>query len=88
MVPYGIKGTIKEIKSGEFTVTDTVCIVETENGDKELTLMQKWPAGKGRPVARKLKPEGPMVTGQRVIDTFLPSSKGWSSSSTRTFSNR
>ncbi len=76
MVPYGIKGTIKEIKSGEFTVTDTVCIVETENGDKELTLMQKWPARKGRPVARKLKPEGPMVTGQRVIDTFFPVAKG------------
>jgi len=76
MVPYGIKGTIKEIKSGDFTVTDTVCIVETEKGDKELTLMQKWPARKGRPVARKLKPEGPMVTGQRVIDTFFPVAKG------------
>jgi len=76
MVPYGIKGIIKEIKSGDFRVTDTVCIVETEKGDKELTLMQKWPARKGRPVARKLKPEGPMVTGQRVIDTFFPVAKG------------
>ncbi len=76
MIPYGVKGTIKEIKSGEFTIVDTVCIVETENGDKEVTLMQKWPARKGRPYARKLKPEAPMTTGQRVIDTFFPVAKG------------
>ncbi len=44
MVPYGVKGKIKEIKSGNFTIVETVCIVETEKGDKELTLMQKWPA--------------------------------------------
>lgn len=76
MVPYGVKGKIKEIKSGKFTVVETVCIVETENGDKELTLMQKWPARKGRPYASKLKPVEPMITGQRVIDTFFPVAKG------------
>ncbi|MEW8993569.1 V-type ATP synthase subunit A [Clostridium sp.] len=76
MVPYGVKGKIKEIKSGNFTIVETVCIVETEKGDKELTLMQKWPARKGRPYANKLKPIEPMVTGQRVIDTFFPVAKG------------
>lgn len=76
MVPYGVKGTIKEIKEGDFTIVDTVCIVETEKGDKELTLMQKWPARKGRPYARKLKPDAPMTTGQRVVDTFFPVAKG------------
>lgn len=76
MVPYGVKGTIKEIKAGEFTIVDTVCVVETEKGDKKLTLMQKWPARKGRPYARKLKPDAPMTTGQRVIDTFFPVAKG------------
>jgi V/A-type H+-transporting ATPase subunit A len=76
MVPYGVKGKIKEIKSGNFTIVDTVCIVGTEKGDKELTLMQKWPARKGRPYASKLKPIEPMVTGQRVIDTFFPVAKG------------
>ena len=76
MVPYGVKGKVKEIKSGKFTIVETVCIVETENGDKELTLMQKWPARKGRPYASKLKPIEPMVTGQRVIDTFFPVAKG------------
>ena len=76
IIPYGIKGTIKEIKSGDFTIVDTVCVVETESGDKEVTLMQKWPARKGRPYARKLKPDAPMTTGQRVIDTFFPVAKG------------
>jgi len=76
MVPYGVKGKIKEIKPGNFTIVETVCIVETEKGDKELTLMQKWPARKGRPYASKLKPIEPMVTGQRVIDTFFPVAKG------------
>ncbi|GAA0117318.1 V-type ATP synthase subunit A [Clostridium senegalense] len=76
MVPYGIEGTIKEIKAGEFTVEETVYVVETANGDKELTLMQKWPVRKGRPFARKLNPLEPMTTGQRVIDTFFPVAKG------------
>ncbi len=76
MVPYGIEGTIKEIKSGDFTVVDTVCVVETAKGDREVQLMQKWPARKGRPYAQKLKPEAPMTTGQRVIDTFFPVAKG------------
>ncbi|GAA0126376.1 V-type ATP synthase subunit A [Clostridium sp. CTA-19] len=76
MVPYGIEGTIKEIKAGEFTVEETVYVVETTNGDKELTLMQKWPVRKGRPFARKLNPLEPMTTGQRVIDTFFPVAKG------------
>ncbi|NEU04958.1 V-type ATP synthase subunit A [Clostridium senegalense] len=76
MVPYGIEGTIKEIKAGEFTVEEAVYVVETTNGDKELTLMQKWPVRKGRPFARKLNPLEPMTTGQRVIDTFFPVAKG------------
>ena len=69
MVPYGIKGTIKEIKAGTFTVEDIVAVVETEKGEKELTMMQKWPVRRGRPYKKKLPPEMPLVTGQRVIDT-------------------
>lgn len=76
MVPYGVSGKIKEIKNGEFTVADIVCIVETDKGDRELTMMQKWPARKGRPYKTKLKPTVPMTTGQRVIDTFFPVAKG------------
>ena len=76
MVPYGVKGTIKEIKAGEFTVEEVVAVVETENGDRELTLMQKWPVRRGRPYRKKLPPKMPLVTGQRVIDTFFPIAKG------------
>ena len=76
MVPYGISGKIKEIKEGQFTITETVCVVETEKGDKEVTLMQKWPVRKGRPYASKLNPTAPMITGQRVIDTFFPIATG------------
>ncbi|GAA0782898.1 V-type ATP synthase subunit A [Hathewaya limosa] len=76
MVPYGIEGTIKDIKSGDFNVEEVVYTVTTEKGDKELTLMQKWPVRKGRPFAKKMNPVEPMVTGQRVIDTFFPVAKG------------
>lgn len=76
MVPYKVSGIVKEIKSGSFTVEEIVCILETEDGLKELTMMQKWPVRKGRPYARKLNPVEPMTTGQRVIDTFFPVAKG------------
>lgn len=76
MVPFGIEGTIKEIKSGEFTVEETIAVIATDKGDKEVQLMQKWPVRKGRPYARKLNPVEPMTTGQRVIDTFFPVAKG------------
>lgn len=76
MIPAGIEGKIKEIKGGEFTVAETICVIETINGDKEVTLMQKWPVRKGRPYATKINPVEPMLTGQRVIDTFFPVAKG------------
>ena len=76
MVPYGVTGTIKEIKAGEFTVEETVCVVETDKGDRELTLMQKWPVRKGRPYQEKIPPVMPLITGQRVVDTFFPIAKG------------
>ncbi|AIY82769.1 MAG: V-type ATP synthase subunit A [Clostridium baratii] len=76
MVPFGIKGKIKDIKSGEFNVEEVVCTIETENGLKEVTMMQKWPVRKGRPYANKLNPIAPLTTGQRVIDTFFPVVKG------------
>lgn len=76
MVPFGIEGIIKEIKSGEFTIEEVVAIVETSKGNKEVSLMQKWPVRKGRPYAKKLNPVEPMTTGQRVVDTFFPVAKG------------
>ena len=76
MVPNGIKGRVKEIKEGPFTVADTVAVIETEDGDKELNMIQKWPVRKGRPYKKKIDPKEPLITGQRVIDTFFPITKG------------
>ena len=77
MVPFGVSGTVKEIKSGNFTVTDTVCKIETDKGEiKELSLMQNWPVRIGRPYKKKLSPDIPLITGQRVIDTLFPIAKG------------
>ena len=76
MVPYGIEGTIKSIESGSFTVEDTVAVVDTADGEKKLAMMQKWPVRKGRPYKKKLPPRQPLITGQRVVDTFFPIAKG------------
>ncbi len=76
MVPYGVSGKIKEIKAGEFTVADPVYTIETKDGDREFTMMQKWPVRRGRPYKEKIPPVKPLITGQRVIDAFFPIAKG------------
>ncbi|MGN8737649.1 V-type ATP synthase subunit A [Bilifractor sp. HCP3S3_D3] len=76
MVPNGISGRIRDIRSGSFRIDDAVATVETVSGDVNLTLMQKWPVRRERPYARKLPPEMPLITGQRVIDAFFPIAKG------------
>jgi len=77
MVPYGLKGKIKSIREGDYTVLDTVAVLEEENGNlKDISLMQKWPVRRGRPYKQKLSPDKPLVTGQRVIDTLFPIAKG------------
>lgn len=76
MVPYGITGTIKQIFEGEFTVEDTIAVIETEKGDININMIQKWPVRKGRKYLKKINPDEPLITGQRVIDTFFPVSKG------------
>ncbi|HIQ39291.1 MAG TPA: V-type ATP synthase subunit A, partial [Methanothermococcus okinawensis] len=77
LLPVGVKGKIKEIRSGKFTVEDTIAIVETEDGEeKEIKMMQKWPVRKPRPYKEKLPPVIPLITGQRVEDTFFGLAKG------------
>ncbi|WP_313525378.1 V-type ATP synthase subunit A [Anaerotignum sp.] len=77
MVPYGLKGTIKEIYVGEFTVEETVCVITDEKGkDVSVSMMQKWPVRRERPYKVKKTPDSLLVTGQRVIDTFFPITKG------------
>lgn len=77
LVPARVEGVIKSISAGDFTVDETVAVITLSDGnDKELSLMQKWPVRVQRPYKRKLSPDEPLVTGQRVIDTLFPITKG------------
>ena len=77
MVPPGMSGKVKKISEGDYKITDTVCVLTDEKGsEKQVGLMQKWPVRKGRPFAKKLAPDVPLVTGQRVIDALFPIAKG------------
>ncbi|MEX1112732.1 MAG: V-type ATP synthase subunit A [Candidatus Andersenbacteria bacterium] len=77
MVPPTISGTITAIESGEYTIEDTVAELKDDKGKThKLTLVQKWPIRIPRPVKKKLLPVKPLITGQRVIDTFFPVAKG------------
>jgi len=76
MVPPDIEGTVKKIHEGQARVEDVVAVIETEDEDLEINMIQEWPVREGRPYASQLSPDIPLVTGQRVIDTFFPVSKG------------
>ncbi len=76
LVPPGIRGKVVEIREGEYTVEDVVCRIDTGAGVEEIKMLQKWPVRIPRPYVKKLAPEIPMFTGQRIIDTFFPVSKG------------
>ena len=76
MVPYRLSGRIKRIESGQHTIRETIAVIETDAGDVDVTMVQKWPVRRQRPYAKKLAPNMPLVTGQRVIDAFFPIAKG------------
>ena len=77
MAPAGVEGTVKSIQSGEFTVTDIVCVVTLADGtERSLPMLQSWPVRVGRPYKEKIPPNVPMITGQRIIDTLFPIAKG------------
>ena len=77
MVPPAISGTIKKISEGEFTVTETVAVCASDDGtEHELMMMQRWPVRQPRPISRRLAPDKLLVSGQRVVDTFFPITKG------------
>ena len=76
MVPPKINGKILKISKGDFSITDVICVIETDAGQISMTLMQKWPVRKGRPYREKLPLDKPLITGQRVIDAMFPIAKG------------
>jgi len=76
MIPPGMKGKIVEIAEGDYTVEEPIGKIETPEGIRDLTLMQRWPVRMGRPYREKLPPVVPLSTGQRVIDALFPVGKG------------
>jgi V/A-type H+-transporting ATPase subunit A len=77
MVPHGVSGVITDIKSGEFTITETIASIRKDNGEiQEIAMLSRWPVRRGRPYKEKLSPSLPLISGQRVIDTFFPIAKG------------
>ena len=76
LVPNGMHGKVTSVEEGEFTVTDTVCVLRNETVEEKVCMLRKWPVRKGRPYREKLSPTQPMITGQRVIDTLFPIARG------------
>jgi V/A-type H+-transporting ATPase subunit A len=77
MAPLDLEmGTIKDIEEGRYTVEDTIAVVKGGKKERELTMMQRWPVRIGRPFFEKLPPTLPLITGQRIFDTFFPMAKG------------
>jgi len=76
MVPFPLEGKLKEIKRGQFKITDTVAVIMTKTGPVEIKLAQSWPIRRQRPVTRRLMPDELLITGQRVLDTLFPLAKG------------
>ncbi|HBN12996.1 MAG TPA: V-type ATP synthase subunit A [Clostridiales bacterium] len=76
LVPNGMSGKVASIEEGDFTIGDTIAVIQTDSGKKPVAMLRKWPVRKGRPYKEKLSPDKPMVTGQRVIDTLFPVARG------------
>ena len=76
LVPVGMKGTVKSVNGGDHTVLDVVAVLDDDGVKHEVTMLQRWPVRKPRPVSKRLAPNVPMTTGQRVVDTFFPVALG------------
>ncbi|MEM0287263.1 MAG: V-type ATP synthase subunit A [Nitrososphaerota archaeon] len=76
MLPLGLRGELVELRSGSYTIRDAIGVVQTGQGKEDIFLATKWTVRIPRPFKRKLPPETPLITGQRVLDTFFPVAKG------------
>lgn len=76
LVPNGVEGTVSSVSEGDYTIEETVAKITTSGGERDISLLQKWPVRIGRPYKTKLSPDMPLITGQRVIDTMFPIARG------------
>ena len=77
LIPPGVRGkVVSAVAAGEYSITETLAVLDTPSGPVEIKMLQKWPVRRPRPVAERRRVDGPLVTGQRIIDTFFPIAKG------------
>ncbi len=76
MVPFGLSGKIDGLKEGDYTITDEIAVVKNDGKKEKISMLQYWPVRVPRPVKEKFSPKIPLITGQRIIDTFFPVAKG------------
>jgi len=76
LVPPGVNGRILELADGGHRIEDIITTIETADGKREVAMMQTWPVRRVRPFKEKFDPNEPLISGQRVIDTFFPIAKG------------
>ena len=76
MVPFGLEGEIASIADGTFTVIEEVASIKHRDKETAMTMSQKWVVRKRRPYSEKLDPSEPLITGQRIVDTFFPIARG------------
>lgn len=76
MVPPGLEGRVEKIHRGKARVEDIIAVLKTAQGTEEINMIQRWPVRSRRPISSQLPPEIPLISGQRIIDTFFPVSKG------------
>ena len=76
LVPFGVSGKIEKISGGDFTVDETVAVINDGKQKHNVCMLQRWPVRRGRPYKEKLPPSAPLITGQRVVDTLFPIARG------------
>jgi V/A-type H+-transporting ATPase subunit A len=77
LVPPDVAGVVRSIAApGDYTIQDTLAVIDTPGGTRELTMLQRWPVRQPRPIRQRLRIQEPLITGQRIIDTFFPVGKG------------
>ncbi len=76
LVPHGLSGKVVEVKKGDFTVEETIAVVDDGTTKNRVTMLRRWPVRIPRPVSKRLPPVTPLTTGQRVVDLLFPIARG------------
>ncbi len=77
MAPPDVSGVVQSIvDKGDYALRDPLAVIETSTGPREVIMLQQWPVRVPRPISERMRIIEPLITGQRIIDTFFPIGKG------------